>query len=149
MEAVIFIGVQGIGKSTFYYQHFFKTHMRINLDMLKTRHREKLLTQACLEAKQSFVSDNTNVTREVRARTIMPARDAGFRIIGYYFRASIMLAIERNRTRPEADRLLEKAIAGTYKRLELPAYSEGFDQLYYVQPGEQDYFSVEVWQDEI
>ena len=41
MEAVILIGIQGAGKSTFYKDRFFNTHVRINLDMLKTRHREK------------------------------------------------------------------------------------------------------------
>jgi predicted kinase len=46
MEAVIFVGIQGTGKSTFYKERFFDTHVRINLDMLKTRHREKLLVQA-------------------------------------------------------------------------------------------------------
>jgi len=36
MEAVIFTGIQAVGKSTFYKEHFFTTHVRINLDMLKT-----------------------------------------------------------------------------------------------------------------
>lgn len=62
MEAIIFIGIQGAGKSTFYRHHFFNTHIRINLDMLKTRHREQIFLQACLEAKQPFVVDNTNPT---------------------------------------------------------------------------------------
>jgi len=39
MEAIIFIGIQATGKSTFYKDNFFKTHIRINLDMLKTRKR--------------------------------------------------------------------------------------------------------------
>lgn len=77
MEAIIFIGIPASGKSTFYQQYFFNTHVRINVDMLKTRHREQLLTQACIEAKQKFVSDNTNRTPEVRARTIQPAKAAG------------------------------------------------------------------------
>jgi hypothetical protein len=50
MEAVIFIGLQAAGKSSFYLDRFFNTHIRINLDMLKTRHREQLIFQACLLA---------------------------------------------------------------------------------------------------
>lgn len=42
-EAVIFVGVQGSGKSTFYRERFFDTHVRINLDMLRTRLKEQLL----------------------------------------------------------------------------------------------------------
>ena len=55
MEAVIFVGIQASGKSTFYKERFFDTHVRLNLDMLRTRHREKLLLRACLEGKQPFV----------------------------------------------------------------------------------------------
>ena len=39
-ECIIFVGIQGSGKSTFYKENFFKTHVRINLDMLKSRNRE-------------------------------------------------------------------------------------------------------------
>ena len=65
MEAIVFIGIQGTGKSSFYQERFFHTHVRLNSDMLKTKHRLRLLLQACLEAKQPFVLDNTNVTRLV------------------------------------------------------------------------------------
>jgi predicted kinase len=34
LEAVIFIGLQAAGKSTFYLRRFFRTHVRINMDML-------------------------------------------------------------------------------------------------------------------
>lgn len=67
-EAIILIGAQASGKSTFYRDYFFRTHVRINLDMLKTRHRELRLLQTCLETGQSFVIDNTNPTRKARER---------------------------------------------------------------------------------
>jgi len=66
VEAVIFIGLQGAGKSTFYQQRFFATHLRINLDMLKTRNRERRFLQVCIETRQCFVVDNTNLTRAHR-----------------------------------------------------------------------------------
>ena len=50
MQAVIFVGIQAAGKSTFYQRRFFRTHVRVNLDMLHTRHRERLLIQTCLDA---------------------------------------------------------------------------------------------------
>ncbi len=65
MESILFIGIQATGKSTFFREQFFATHVRINLDMLKTHNRERILLAACLEAKQPFVIDNTNLTREV------------------------------------------------------------------------------------
>jgi hypothetical protein len=67
MEAVLLIGVQGCGKSTFYKERFFDTHVRISRDMLKTKGRERLLLGACLAAKQPFVLDNTNALASQRA----------------------------------------------------------------------------------
>ena len=55
MNMILFIGIQATGKSEFYKRNFYKTHIRINLDMLKTRHRERILIGACLTAKQPFV----------------------------------------------------------------------------------------------
>jgi hypothetical protein len=51
MEAVLFVGNQATGKSSFYLERFFRAHVRINGDMLKTRHRENLLIKACLREK--------------------------------------------------------------------------------------------------
>lgn len=48
MKAIIFIGILATGKFTFFQQRFFATQVRINLDMLKTRNRERILLAACL-----------------------------------------------------------------------------------------------------
>jgi predicted kinase len=147
MEAVIFIGVQGSGKSSFYLARFYRTHVRINLDMLRTRHREQLLLSACVEGKARFVVDNTNPTVAERARYIAPARAVGFKVIGYYFRASLTDALRRNSLRQENERVPEKGIIGTYRRLQLPGLAEGFDALYTVAVDElTGGFTVEEWQ---
>ena len=147
MEAVIFIGVQGSGKSSFYLARFYRTHVRINLDMLRTRHREGLLLSACVEGKTRFVVDNTNTTAAERARYIAPARAARFQVVGYYFRSSLPDALRRNSLRPENERVPEKGIIGTYKRLQLPGPAEGFDALYYVTVDEfTKGFTLEEWQ---
>ncbi len=149
MELIIFIGIQAVGKSTFYQQRFFNTHIRINLDMLKTRHREQILVNACLTAKQPFVIDNTNVTRSERARYIAAAKAARFRVAGYYFQSPIHDALERNRRRSGRQLIPEKGIAGTYKRLQLPQLDEGFDELYYVSIDDTQNFIIQEWNHEI
>ena len=146
MEAVIFVGIQGSGKSSFYKERFFRTHVRINLDMLRTRHRERLLLRACLEGKQPFVVDNTNPRAADRARYVAPARAAGFRVVGYYLQAALSDAIRRNAERPEAERVPVKGLVGTYNALELPTLAEGFDALYYVTLDERG-FAVQEWRD--
>ena len=149
MEAVIFIGIQGTGKSTFYKERFFDTHIRINLDMLRTLHREKVILEACLEAKQKFVVDKINVTREQRARYIERAKNYGFRVIGYYFNSSLKNALERNSRREGNARIPDKGLLAALKRLEIPNLDEGFDELFYVWINVQSTFVVEEWKVEI
>lgn len=149
MEAVIFVGIQASGKSSFYRQRYFDTHLRISLDMLRTRHRAQRVLAVCLETRQPFVVDNTNPSVEERQSYLAPAREAGFRIKGYYFSTTIQAAIERNEQRPEAQRIPPKGIRGTRNRLVLPSLAEGFDELYFVQLDPGAGFHVEVWNDEV
>ena len=51
MEMVLFVDIQASGKSSFYLERFFRTHVRINLDMLKTLHREDLLVRPAWREK--------------------------------------------------------------------------------------------------
>lgn len=81
MKAIIFIGIQASGKSTFYEMMFKDTPVLINLDTLKTRHREKALFEQCLSSGQAFVIDNTNPTAKDRARYISASRMAKFDVI--------------------------------------------------------------------
>lgn len=145
MELVILIGIQASGKSTFYRQRFEDTHMRINLDMLKTRHRERILVEACIAAKQPFAVDNTNVTVADRARYIPLAKAAKFRVIGYYFQSPLHGSFQRNRQRAGRKVIPEKGIAATHRRLEPPSFDEGFDELYSVTISPSDVFKVEEW----
>ncbi|HEY4817847.1 MAG TPA: ATP-binding protein [Candidatus Acidoferrum sp.] len=142
MEAVILVGVQGSGKSTFYREHFFDTHVRINLDMLRTRHREELLLAACLAAKQPFVIDNTNPLPIDRARYIGPAREAGFRAVAYFFETSLREAIRRNNQRAGKQKIPIPAIAGTLRKLKPPVLEEGFDAIYTVRISPEGAFIV-------
>jgi predicted kinase len=137
MEAVILCGIQGTGKSTFCRERLFHTHVRINLDMLQSRHRETILLTACLNAKQSFVVDNTNPTREERARYIAPARSAGFKIVGCYFESTVQEALVRNELRGPGHRVPDRGLHGTFARLQPPDPGEGFDTLYHVRIGDE------------
>jgi predicted kinase len=143
VEAVIFVGLQASGKSSFYRERFFDTHLRINLDMLGTRYREGVLLRACIEAGQPFVVDNTNPTAEERARYIEPARSGGFHVAGYYFCSSVKEALARNSRRTGKARVPEKGILGTRKRLRPLCFEEDFDEIYYVSIDEAGRFVVE------
>lgn len=145
MELVIFVGIPAVGKSTFFRERFADTHVRINLDMLRTRHRERLLVAACLKANQPFVVDNTNLSARERAVYIEPARRAGFRVVGFYFRSVLSEARDRNAARMGDARIPDKGVLGAASRLETPAEGEGFDRLSYVRIADGGGFVVEPW----
>lgn len=146
MEAIIFIGIQASGKSQFYKERFIDSHIRINLDMLRTRNREKIFIQACIETKQSFVIDNTNPGVQDRAKYFNLLKDEDFKIKGYYFSSKLNDSIKRNIMRSKP--VPEIGIRGTYNKLVLPGLEEGFDELYYVKI-ENNTFEVSPWNNEI
>ncbi len=148
MKGIIFIGLQASGKSFFYLNRFFKSHIRLNMDMLKTRHREDILFQACLDSKQPVVIDNTNPTREERIKYIQGFKKHRFEITGYYFASRLDICLQRNASRSGEEKIPDIGIKGTYNKLELPDYSEGFDKLYYVTMINGDY-KIEEWKNEI
>ena len=148
MEGIIFIGIQGSGKSTFFQQYFAKTHIRLNMDMLKTRHRESILIKACIEAKQPFVIDNTNPTRSDRKKYIDILLAKNFSVKGYFFQSRIQDCLKRNQKRSKEEMIPDIGIKGTHSKLELPSYQEGFTDLYFVSLKNNE-FIVQDWNDEV
>ena len=66
-EAVIFTGLQGSGKTTYFKDQFAATHEHISRDVLQTAQREAALLSQCFQSGRSFVLDNINGTRALRA----------------------------------------------------------------------------------
>ncbi|MEN3293728.1 MAG: hypothetical protein V7642_2981 [Burkholderiales bacterium] len=136
MEMLLFVGIQASGKSTFYKERFFDTHVRISMDLLRTRNRENIFMQACLSTQQRFVVDNTNPTRAERARYMAEARKAKFRVVGYFFEPDPKVSWQRNEERSKKKKIPPAGMFGTLKRLERPVADEGFDELYRVRARE-------------
>lgn len=141
---VILMGLQGSGKSTFYSRYLADDFVRVNLDTLKTRHQEKLLIEECVRSESNFAVDNTNPTRLGRERYIKPAKEAEYRVIGYFLESKIKDCIQRNALREGKARIPEKAIAATSNKLEIPSYEEGFDELYFVK-NNGEAMTIEEW----
>jgi predicted kinase len=139
MEAIIFCGIQASGKTTFYQQRFFKTHVRISLDLFNTRRKEKIFLETCLLTQQRFVIDNTNFSKEQRQFYIQKAKDYKFKVVGYFFITTVGEAITRNKNRTGKEFVPAAGICGTYKKLQPPEYSEGFDEIYEVRLNENGF----------
>ena len=131
MEAVVLCGVQGSGKTTLYRDRFLETHVRVSMDLLRTRAREAAFVRACLGTGQRFVVDNTNPTPAERRRYLEPARAARFRVIGYLVEIEAAEALARNAERPDRRRVPPAGLVGTARRLIRPTLEEGFDELWH------------------
>lgn len=143
MEVLILCGLPGSGKSTFCLKRLWDTHIRLSMDMLKTRYREKLLFNALIESKQRFVVDNTNPTTEDRARYIVPAKAAGFRVAIYHFDVPFCLAAARNARRQGKACVPEKGMNAIHKAFKAPSWAEGADALYRVLSEDGFQFHIE------
>lgn len=122
--------------------------MRISLDQLNTRNKEQQFIDTCIATRHPFVVDNTNPTKEDRAKYIAIARANKFKVIGYYFQSKLADALVRNSQRTGKENIPAIGIKGTFNRLILPSLEEGFDELYYVET-ENNEFKIKQWSNEI
>lgn len=128
-EAIIFIGLQGSGKTTYFTDNFASTHAHVSRDIQLTAGRELAFVRECLRSQRSFVVDDTNATRAVRASYIREAKAAGFHVLAYLFDTPVRMAIGRNNHRKDKKPIPVPAILRTAKRLEPPALEEGIDEI--------------------
>jgi len=140
---LIMIGIPASGKSTFCKG----LGNVISLDKVRTRRNEQLLMDDALQRRESFVIDNTNVTRKERARYIALAHEHGYCVKGFFFQSILRDCIERNQQRDGAARVPTKAIVAKSNQLELPSRDEGFDELYFMQM-EDGGFKQSEWKEE-
>lgn len=142
MELILFIGIPGSGKSTFYVNNFLNSHVRISLDLLNTRFKESKYFELGLELQQKMVIDNTNVTTTERKKYIEQAKRRKYTVTGYYFESRVRECIARNEARLE--KINKIGILAKYKYLQMPSYEEGFDNLHYVSI-ESGVFKIRDW----
>lgn len=151
MDLVIFIGLQGAGKSSFYRSRFTDTHALVSKDRLRNNRRparrQRQLIEEALTAGRSLVVDNTNPTVQDRVELIELGRSRGATVIGYYFESRLEDCLERNRLRTSKDRVPDVALLTVANKPELPTYAEGFDRLYYVRLAGDQISDVQEWAD--
>ena len=147
MELVVFVGLQGSGKSGFFSSRYAGTHVHVSKDLFPRHTRDKSerqlrQVQEALSTGRSVVVDNTNPRRADRAPLIAAGRRAGARVVAVHFQASVGEALRRNASREGRARVPDVAIYTTARRIEPPARDEGFDEIIRVRLGEEG-FAVE------
>jgi len=144
-EAVVLMGLQGSGKSHWVRHHLFDSHVRINLDTLRTDHREQVLLHACLAVGQSFVIDRTSPLRARRARYHALAHAAGFRTRLVWFDVPVARALERNAQRTGRARVPDVAIRGTAAKLQPPDPTVGWDSIEVARLSDTNTWTLTEW----
>src|SRR5512138_2168916 len=134
MDLVVLAGLQGAGKSTFYFARFADTHAHVSRDLFPNardpRRRQETLVADAARAGRSVVVDNTNVRREDRARLVELARALAMRPVLYWFPPDVRASLARNATRAGKARVPAVAIFATARRLASPDAAEGFEAAY-------------------
>ncbi|GAA6052022.1 hypothetical protein JCM3770_002325 [Rhodotorula araucariae] len=150
-EVVIFVGFPGVGKTSFFRQHFApKGYVHVNQDTLKTRTACLDRVRQCLTASppKSVVVDNTSPSASVRGEYLSLVRSldvpGGVRVRCFYFTAPIELALHNSVYRAlhepvdqgngrRREVLPLAAFLGYKSKLEVPTLHEGFDDLKQIQ----------------
>lgn len=138
MEAIIFIGLQASGKSTFYRKNFLNSHSIISNDLLNEKNtnsrllEESKLIDDCLKKNINMLFDNTNYSIAKRKEYIDKIKPHNYKIIGYYFKMNVPRSIKWNQLREPAQIVPKAAIYTMSKKIELPSLSEGYNELYYI-----------------
>ncbi|ATB28205.1 AAA family ATPase [Melittangium boletus] len=152
MELVLFIGLQGSGKSGFYRERFAATHVHVSKDLWpnarRREARQQRLIDEALARGQSVVVDNTLPRVEDRGPLIAIGRARGARVVGYFFAPDLEACLARNAARVGRARVEDKVLHITLHQLRAPSFAEGFDALFRVRLAPESGFVVRDWRED-
>ncbi len=165
VELMILIGIQASGKTTFYRRCLGNSYVHVSLDNwrgksgVRAKEHAAILAglRAAAEGKENLrgiVVDNTNTTAATRKRYFEYANEfsreacCGVRLTAWYFDADLESCLRRNAQRPKDAPpgvgyfVPPSAIHAFRRRLELPGYEEGFEEISHVRIREDGSFDV-------
>ena len=132
MEVVLMVGIAGSGKTTI-SKILFPEHKRVSLDEISNSNREveSQTIQKHLENEDNIVIDDTNLTRDIRARHIKLAKTYSARITAVFVDLPLWMIQKQNQNREKP--LPDGALFKMRKQLEPPSEDEGFDFIQRIQ----------------
>ena len=131
-EVVLLIGLQGVGKTTFYRETLAATHALVSKDAMPRSARRKEARQrrelaALLADGHDVCVDNTQPSAAERAGMIAVAAAHGARVVGHWWPPDLATSRRRNAARP--DPVPEIGLRAALARWQEPDPGEGFDVL--------------------
>jgi predicted kinase len=137
-ELIVFVGLQGSGKTTYYRRNLAATHVHVSKDLMKNTRdrdgRQRRMIADSLAKGESVAVDNTNPTPAVRAPLIALAREHGARATALFFESTAKEAVIRNRAREGKARVPDVVIYVTARKLIPPSLEEGFAEVRVIPP---------------
>lgn len=125
------VGLQASGKTTFCREVLGSGYVQVSKDHFpnarnRQRRQLRLLAEA-LAAGQNVVLDNTNPSPAEWQPLIQAARDAGAKVMAYWFPPDLAGSMRRNAIRAGRSRVPGIGIRATMARLQRPETADGFD----------------------
>ncbi|MEV4441509.1 ATP-binding protein [Streptomyces sp. NPDC049577] len=137
LELVVFVGLQGSGKSTFYARAYAGTHALVSKDLFRNaRHRQRRqmrLIEEALADDVCVVVDNTNPSPAEWEPLIAAGRAHGARVVACWFPPDPAGSLARNAARQGRERVPDAGVYATLRRLRRPRRSDGFDAVHEVR----------------
>ena len=84
------------------------------------------------------------MTQSDRARYIQRAKECEFEVISYYFETDLNSTLQRNAQREGKANIPEVGVKATFRKLQIPKITEGFDEIFTVKLIENNGFSIHV-----
>jgi len=125
-----------------YKEYFFDSHLRISMDLLNTRNKERKLMEYARAVQQKVVIDNTNPSASERKRYINWFKEKKYEVVAYFFEPDLERSLDWNSQRTGKKRVAEIGIKSVLKNLERPSKSEGFDRLYTITLNKEKQFEI-------
>jgi predicted kinase len=129
----VLVGLQASRKTTFCQQVLGDRYVQVSKDHwpnAKNRQRRQMrLVAETLDAGRDVVVDNTNPSPDEWRPLIEAARQAGARVVAYWFPPDFEGPMRRNAARSARARVPAVGLKATIARLRAPATADGFDEV--------------------
>lgn len=100
-HCIIFVGISGSGKTTFFNNHFqsMTNYVHINMDKLKTKQACVSLLEKSMKERKNCIVDNTNLDKKSRMEWIDRCKKNHYRSLIFYFQLPLPHIFHNNKFR--------------------------------------------------
>lgn len=133
-QMIVMVGFPASGKSSYVQEHYKNSHVRVNLDTIKKRDKERTILTAILSTGVNVVIDNTNLTIEHRKRYTDMAKDYGYSVTALCIDVPAAECISIDNKRHKSEKVGTRWINALVRSYELVNEYEDFEDVIVIKP---------------